>query len=145
MPLSRRLARFNRRFANHLAGPVFTRLPEFGAVHHRGRKSGKEYATPVRFFRGGEDYVIALPYGSGADWVRNVLAAGGCDVSSGGTRTRLDRPRVIRDDKLPAVPAMTRWVLSRVGCTEVIVLSPAAQEAGKHAPTEGKPVNVPDG
>ena len=35
------------------------------------------YRTPLNVFRGDEDhFVIALTYGPGADWVRNIVAAG---------------------------------------------------------------------
>jgi hypothetical protein len=61
MPISRRVARFNRSFANHIVGPVLTRLPGFGMVVHRGRRSGRQYRTPVKVFRRGDDYVITLP------------------------------------------------------------------------------------
>jgi len=55
MSTKRRVARFNRLFANHLFGPLLRRLPGFGTVHHRGRKSGKPYRTPVKVFRRGTD------------------------------------------------------------------------------------------
>ena len=92
MPLSRRVARFNRLVANRFVGPVLTRMPGFGTVNHRGRRSGRPYETPVKVFVRGEDYVIALPYGPGSDWVRNVLAAGGCDLTVRGRRVRLLPP-----------------------------------------------------
>ncbi|MFN8537303.1 MAG: hypothetical protein U0232_07475 [Thermomicrobiales bacterium] len=68
-------------------------LPGFAIVVHRGRKSGKEYRTPVNAFRTKEGYRIALTYGSGATGGRNVLTAGrragcageaGCEWSSPG-------------------------------------------------------------
>lgn len=76
MPINRRVARFNKAVANHFVGPVLSRMPGFGKVHHRGRKSGRAFTTPVKLFRRGEDIVITLPYGPGSDWVKNVLAAG---------------------------------------------------------------------
>src|SRR5262249_60631354 len=84
MTLRRRLARFNRVFANRIIGRVMARLPGFGAVHHRGRRSGREYRTPVKVFRRGDSYVGSLPYGSDSDWVEDVLAAGGCDLLTPG-------------------------------------------------------------
>lgn len=139
--LSRRFARFNRAFANHLAGPVFTRLPGFGTVHHHGRRTRRAYATPVKLFRSGEQYIIALPYGPGADWVRNVLAAGGCEITAGGERVRLGGPRIVVDDGLPAVPAVTRWVLSRIGSNELLVLS-TEQGARQRVTAEGQPFDA---
>lgn len=138
MALSRRIARFNRVFANYLAGPLFTRLPGFGTVHHRGRKTRRIYTTPVKLFRSGEQYIICLPYGPGADWVRNVLAADGCEITVGGERVHLGGPRIVVNDGLPAVPAVTRWVLSRVGSNELLVLSPV-RDAPQRVAVEGQP------
>ncbi|MEP7134653.1 MAG: nitroreductase/quinone reductase family protein [Chloroflexota bacterium] len=43
-------------------------------IKHRGRKSGKEYLTPVNYaIVSGEIYCTA-GFGSGSDWYRNMLA-----------------------------------------------------------------------
>jgi deazaflavin-dependent oxidoreductase (nitroreductase family) len=141
MTLSRRVARFNRAFANHLAGPMFTRLPGFGTVHHRGRKTRRNYTTPVKLFRSGDEYIIALPYGTGADWVRNVLADGGCEITAGGERVPVGEPRIVADDGLPAVPAVTRWMLSRIGSNELLVLS-QVRDARQRVIADGKPFDA---
>jgi len=114
MPLGRRVARFNRLFANYFAGPVLTRMPGFGTVHHRGRKSGREYSTPVKLFRDGEGYIITLPYGPGSDWVKNVLAAGGCDLVTRGRSIKLDHPLILPFDANAKVPGWARFVMSRI-------------------------------
>lgn len=124
MSTKRRIAKFNRVVGNRLFGPVLTRLPGFGTIHHRGRRSGREYRTPVRLFRRGDDYVITLPYGRNSDWVRNVLAAGGCDLVTLGRRVRLVRPTLFTDDGQVAVPAFVRKVLSRINSTEFLALTP---------------------
>jgi len=53
-----------------------------GLVVHRGRRSGRVYDTPVLVFPADDGYVIALTYGPDTDWIRNVLAAGGCAARS---------------------------------------------------------------
>ncbi|MTE21007.1 nitroreductase family deazaflavin-dependent oxidoreductase [Streptomyces sp. TRM43335] len=125
MPINRRVARFNRRIANRFVGPVLSRMPGFGKVHHRGRKSGREYTTPVKLFRQGEKIVITLPYGPGSDWVRNVLAAGGCEITTRGRRLRLTDPVVFSDDGRTPMPAITRRILSRFDATEFLALTPS--------------------
>lgn len=45
-------------------------------IHHVGRASGNEYRTPVGAVSTDDGFVIALPYGTEADWLKNVLAAG---------------------------------------------------------------------
>jgi len=69
-------------------------LPPYARVLHRGRRSGNPYRTPVVAFRSGADLVVALPYGDGADWVRNLLAAGEGEVVRQGRRQKVTDIRV---------------------------------------------------
>ncbi len=64
-------------------------------VRHRGRKSGREYATPVGAVAAEGGFLIALPYGSQANWVRNVLASGSATIVNEGREHRVDRPELI--------------------------------------------------
>ena len=98
MPLPRSVARVNRRVTNRLLGGLATRLPGFGVVVHTGRTSGRQYRTPVNLFRRGDRFVIALTYGPDADWVRNVLAEGGCTLETRGQTLPLSRPRLFHDE-----------------------------------------------
>jgi deazaflavin-dependent oxidoreductase (nitroreductase family) len=125
MSMRRRMARFNRAAANPLIGRIVTATPGFGAVIHRGRRSGREYRTPVMVFRDGGRYVIALPYGSDSDWVRNTLAAGGCDLLTHGRRIRMVEPAVYTDDERAGVPALVRQALRLAGANEFMSLRPA--------------------
>jgi deazaflavin-dependent oxidoreductase (nitroreductase family) len=71
-----------------------------GVVHHRGRTSGAAYATPVDIIPAGEAFVIALPYGTRAQWVRNVLAAGSAELTVDGTTWLADRPELVPTDQV---------------------------------------------
>lgn len=115
------MARFNRRVTNRVTGPFARRLPGFGVVVHRGRKSGREYRTPVNVFRAPGGYAIALTYGSEAEWVKNVLAAGGCELIVRGRRRRVASPEVVHDDRL--VPSAVRPMLHFMRVTEFLRLS----------------------
>lgn len=64
-------------------------------IHHVGRTSGRSHATPVGPFAVGDGFVIALPYGPGADWVRNVLASGTATLVHEGSTIAIDRPEVV--------------------------------------------------
>jgi deazaflavin-dependent oxidoreductase (nitroreductase family) len=108
MPLPRGIARFNRRGTNRLVGPLAPYLPGFGVVVHVGRKSQRVYRTPVNVFRRPGGYVVALTYGPDSDWVRNVLANGGCILETRSRTVRLSRPRLVHDDTRRAVPAFLR-------------------------------------
>jgi hypothetical protein len=50
-------------------------------IRARGRVSGRLYETPIGAVVSGDDFVIALPYGTQANWVRNVLAAGSATLA----------------------------------------------------------------
>src|ERR671916_973589 len=96
MVLPKRLARFNRVVTNRVTGPLAARLPGFGVIIHRGRRSGREYRTPINIFRTSDGYVAALTYGV-TDWARNVLAADGCELEIRGRRMPLTDPRLVHD------------------------------------------------
>jgi deazaflavin-dependent oxidoreductase (nitroreductase family) len=80
MPLPRQAARFNRVFTNRLFAPLAGRVPPWVVVEHVGRRSGRTYRTVVWAFPRRGDLIMALTYGPSADWVRNVTAAGHCQV-----------------------------------------------------------------
>lgn len=98
MPASRKVARFNKRYLNRLFLRVAGRMPGFGIVTHLGRKSGRAYRTPVNVFRTEGGYIVALTYGPEADWVKNVMAAGSCEVLTRGRRVHLFDPRIETDE-----------------------------------------------
>lgn len=112
MPLPRSVARFNRRATNRLLGPLVPFLPTFCFVLHTGRKTGRQYRTPVNAFRrAGGGYVVGLPYGRESDWVLNVLATGGCILEVHGRRLRLTRPRLIpARDGVRTLPVPLRFI-----------------------------------
>ena len=56
-----------------------------------GRRSGKQYATPLLLVPIAGGFVAELTYGPNVDWFQNVLAAGHCTVVHGSRQTRVDR------------------------------------------------------
>jgi deazaflavin-dependent oxidoreductase (nitroreductase family) len=86
-------------------------VPGFAIVVHAGRRSGRSYRTPVNLYRDGDGYVIALMYGADSQWVRNVLAAGGCEVETRGRLIRLVQPEIVHDPQRRCVPAPVRPIL----------------------------------
>jgi deazaflavin-dependent oxidoreductase (nitroreductase family) len=124
MPLPRAVARLNRVGLNRVTRHLAPWLPGFAVVHHRGRRSGTRYATPVNLFVRDGRYVVALTYGADADWVRNVLAAGECDVVHRNRRHHLVDPRLVHDESRADVPRPVRAVLGRLGVEDFLVLTP---------------------
>jgi deazaflavin-dependent oxidoreductase (nitroreductase family) len=122
MPLPKALARFNLVVTNPITRRVAGRLPGFAIVTHVGRRSGRSYRTPVNLFRADERYVIPLTYGRDSQWVRNVLAAGDCDVETRGERIRLVGPEVRHDPERTLVPPAIRPILGVANVNDFMVL-----------------------
>jgi deazaflavin-dependent oxidoreductase (nitroreductase family) len=125
MVLPRAVAKFNRHATNRVLGTVAPYLPGFGMIVHTGRKSGTTYRTPVSLFRADTGYAIALTYGPDCDWVRNVLAARGCDAVVRGTVVHLTEPRVVRHEDRRPVPAPVRPFLGLLGVADFLELTVA--------------------
>ena len=122
MPLPRSLARFNLRVTNPVLSRVAGHLPGFAILTHVGRRSGTTFNVPVNIFRHDDRHVIALTYGRESQWVRNVVAAGGCEVLTRGRRVRLTDPEIVHDPERRLVPAPVRLPLSLVGVEDFMVL-----------------------
>lgn len=64
-------------------------------IRHVGRKTGRSYETPVVPFATPDGFVIALPYGPGTDWIKNVLATGSATIVNEGETWLIDRPELV--------------------------------------------------
>lgn len=67
-------------------------------LRHRGRTSGRSYETPVGAVATDEGFVIALVYGSGTQWLKNVLASGSATLVHEGHAYEVDRPEIVPMD-----------------------------------------------
>jgi deazaflavin-dependent oxidoreductase (nitroreductase family) len=114
MPAPRWVARANKIGLNRVTQFVAPWAPGWAVVIHRGRRSGRTFRTPLWAFRRRGGFVIALTYGSSADWVRNVHAAGGCELEARRRHYQLGSPRLYRDETASDMPAFIRFMLRRV-------------------------------
>ena len=64
-------------------------------IHHLGRTTGRPYETPIQAIATDDGFVIGLPYGSQADWLQNVLAAGSATLVHEGQTHEVDRPELV--------------------------------------------------
>ena len=85
MKLSRGVVRFNKRVTNRIQGLYAWLVPPWAVILHRGRRSGRQYRTPLFAFRRGRTLVIALLYGEESEWLRNLRAGGGHVIRAGRT------------------------------------------------------------
>ena len=112
MPIPRGLRQVNKVALNRVTRSLFPCLPGLGVVVHRGRSAGKTYRTPANVFpRPGGRFIVALTYGPDTDWVKNVLAAGGCELLTGGRQIEPTAPRLFRDETRSEIRVVERSVL----------------------------------
>lgn len=111
MPLPRALARINRKISNPVLGVLARVAPFFGIVIHRGRKSGREYRSPVMVFQRDGGYRIALTYGRDVDWLKNIRAAGTFEFETRGRIVTLTDPVVGHDASASWAPPLVRQAL----------------------------------
>src|SRR2546426_12759745 len=126
------LAAFNLAVTNRISSRFAPRLPGFGIVTHVGRKSGRVYRTPVNVFRAPNGFLIALTYGRESEWVRNVLAAGGCQLETRGVRYQLSAPTLMHDPTRRRFPFPRPGILGVVGANDFMQFSASQAPAIAH-------------
>jgi hypothetical protein len=77
----------------------------------------------VNVFQASSGFVIALTDSSQSEWVKNVLAAGGCELKTRGKKYQLSAPKVVRDSTRRQFPFPARIVLRIVGADEYMELA----------------------
>ena len=125
MPIPRAVRRWNNAGLNKVTRRVAPWMPGLGVVVHRGRRSGRVYQTPVNVFAVPGGYILALTYGPDTDWVKNVLAAGGCELRTGGRVVRLTAPRLFHDEARRDIRPLERQVLRVIGVADFLSLTTA--------------------
>ena len=97
-------------------------------IRHVGRTTGRSYETPVVPFLTDDGFVIALPYGSGTDWLKNVVASGSATIVHEGNTYLVDRPELVPVAlAAPYLPAKEQRSLRRFavgGCLRVRRVEP---------------------
>jgi deazaflavin-dependent oxidoreductase (nitroreductase family) len=129
MPNPRRVGQWNKAGLNRITKHIAPWMPGFGVVVHRGRSSGRLYQTPVNVFATEDGYVLALTYGPDTDWVKNVLAAGGCELRTRGRAIRLTSPRLFHDEARRDIRPLERQVLRVIGVADFLSLKTAPAAA----------------
>lgn len=118
------IRRFNRAVLNPVVVRFSGRRGVYAAtLHHVGRRSGAPYATPVIAHPAHGGYVIPLPYGSGVDWLHNLLAAGRALLDVDGRTVSVDQPAVVGlDDVAADLPPGLVKALRFYGTAEVVAV-----------------------
>ncbi|ACQ81542.1 hypothetical protein Bcav_3299 [Beutenbergia cavernae DSM 12333] len=91
MPMPGWWGHINKRIFN----PRALASGKWPVLTHVGRTSGTTYRTPLDAYPVDGGYLFVLVYGSGSDWVRNVLASGRARLRVDGADVDLDAPRLV--------------------------------------------------
>lgn len=117
MPVPRWVARINRRVFN----PMELKRGSRPVVTHVGRSSGRTFRTPLDAHSVDGGYMFFLMYGSGSDWVQNVLAAGSARLKVGGDEFELISPRVVgQEEAQRLLPAAIKFPPGFLKVTEYL-------------------------
>ncbi len=126
MKLPSKIRYFNKRYLNRLTSRLIVGATHgpFCMIHHTGRRSGKPYQTPIIAFPIAGGFIIALTYGTEVDWVRNVRAAGCCQILWHRKLYEISRVEPL-DAKtaLPQLPGLFRTVLGWVGLKDFLMMT----------------------
>jgi deazaflavin-dependent oxidoreductase (nitroreductase family) len=122
VPIPRQVARWNKAGLNRAVRHVAPWMPGLGLVVHRGRRSGREYRTPVQVFQSREGFIVALTYGADTDWLRNIQAAGGGLLRTRGLIFQVSEPRVYHDEKRAGIRPAERQMLRLLDVADFVHL-----------------------
>jgi deazaflavin-dependent oxidoreductase (nitroreductase family) len=123
-PVLNAVRRINRSVTNprvmRTAGSAGTQT---SVIQHIGRKSGRAYETPVDIVSTRTGFLVGLPYGTQADWLRNVLAARSATVVTNGERLAVGEPTIVATaDVADLIPGRTLRTLRLFGVDECLHL-----------------------
>jgi hypothetical protein len=77
----------------------------------------------VNVFREPDGFLIALTYGRECEWVRNVLAAEGCQLETRRVLYELSAPTIVHDPSRRRFPHVVRAIIGISGVNDYIRLS----------------------
>ena len=119
---SRAIGRTTAPITRQIAGRRFFQL--YAVVRHRGRRSGRHYATPVAIRASAGAFTIPVPWGDHTQWVRNVIAAGGCTIRWRGADHPATEPILIGPaEAAPAFSPLQRTIMRAAGIQSFLRLS----------------------
>ena len=130
-PVLTAVRRFNRKVTNPgVLRNAGSPGDQNAVIEHVGRTSGRPYRTPVTVIPAKSGFLIALPYGTKADWLRNVLAAGSATIVADGEQLDVNAPRIVATaDVADLLPASTRRTLRVFGVGECLHLEKVSTPA----------------
>lgn len=113
-----------RHFNRSVLNPIMLRTAgqpgsAMAVIHHRGRVSGIQYATPVVGASVPGGFLIPLNYGEGVDWLQNLAAAGAGSLELKGEMHPVLRPRVVPVESAAEAPRTLRMACRVLGTSRL--------------------------
>jgi deazaflavin-dependent oxidoreductase (nitroreductase family) len=119
-------------FVGRFVNPVLIHLAGIGwfvDLEHVGRTSGAVRHTPLLAFRAGDRVTVALTYGPGVQWLKNIRAAGRCRMRMRGRLLELGSPLLVSTEEgLARMPQPVRFIFARTGFVEDFIELPVLDE-----------------
>jgi deazaflavin-dependent oxidoreductase (nitroreductase family) len=123
MQLPQWLARFNRYVTNPILRMSAGRAPGMAILEHAGRKSGKQYRTPLNVFPTEGGVAILLTYGPNRDWLKNIVSAGGGRMRRHGKTIEFTDPQVMpKSQAAPLIKGPWRPIFARLPFEQAVLL-----------------------
>lgn len=119
MTFPRQMASLSR-LLNPLVLPLTRHVPPFAVLHHKGRRSGRSYDTPVQAYATPEGWLVGLAYNHNAPFALNLLAARGGEMTRAGRRYQISQPRRVGREALKTLPALAALKMRAVGIDEFL-------------------------
>lgn len=116
-------------FLKHYFNPLTRRIAHssfgpFAIIQHVGRRSGKQYETPIIVGAIDGGFVIELTYGPDVDWYKNVQAAGSCTVLWHSKNYRIDKIEPLdAETGRAAFPLMAQLILRAIQKKDFLKMS----------------------
>ncbi len=128
MQLPQGLARFNRHVTNPIQRLWAGRIPPFGILEHVGRRSGRQYRTPLNVFPtdvdGEPGVAVLLTYGPERDWLKNLNAAGEGRLQRKGTTFGVSQPHTVtKAEAAQYVIGVWRPIFARLPFEQAVLLT----------------------
>ena len=104
-------------------------------IRHQGRTTGRTYQTPVWAVPTEDGFVIAIVYGPGTDWLKNVLASGTATIVHDGHACAVGQPEIVPmgsvREYFPATIARAQRLVGVDRCLRVRLVQAANTSAGQ--------------
>jgi deazaflavin-dependent oxidoreductase (nitroreductase family) len=130
VPIPKQVARWNKVGLNRVVRHIAPRVSGLGLIVHRGRRSGREYRTPVQVFQARDGFIVALIYGTDTDWLRNIQAAGGGLLRTRGLTFQVSEPRVYHDEQREGIRPAERQMLRLLDVSDFVHLKATLRHNG---------------